>query len=59
MIATWKSDYWCWTVVEELLVAGLGRGDPLDAAAVRVQVVEEKKLDTRCSARESKGVSRR
>jgi hypothetical protein len=25
MIATWWSDYWYWTVVEVLLVAGLKR----------------------------------
>ena len=36
-------------------MAGLKRGDPLDAAAIREYLLWKKKLDTRSSARESSG----
>jgi hypothetical protein len=53
MIATGSSDYWCWTVVEVLLVAGLKRR--ILRIPPRVLLVVWEKLDTRFSARESKG----
>jgi hypothetical protein len=53
MIATGSSDYWCWTVVGELLVAGLERR--ILGIPPRVVLVVWEKLDTRSSARRSKG----